>query len=116
MTFCLWFAVEVVKVATQFPSSSMRHWRTCAKEQKKLLRLQHAFPTNVERVRFAGRMHDSRFYENEKKHEVAIFENKRTRGRPKDKGYIIATHVSIQVLLVTFCLWFVVEVAEVSSI
>ena len=36
-------------------------------------------------------MHDSRFYENEKKHEVAIFENKRARGRPKGKGYMVAT-------------------------
>ena len=36
-------------------------------------------------------MHDSRFYENEKKREVAIFENKHARGRPKSKGYMIAT-------------------------
>ena len=36
-------------------------------------------------------MHDSRFYENEKKHKVAICENKHARGRPKGKGYMIAT-------------------------
>ena len=36
-------------------------------------------------------MHDSRFYENEKKHEVAIYENKCARGRHKGKGYTIAT-------------------------
>ena len=36
-------------------------------------------------------MHGSRFYENENKHEVAIHENKHTRGRPKGKGNMIAT-------------------------
>ena len=35
-------------------------------------------------------MHDSHFYENEKKHEVAICENKHAWGRPKGKGYMIA--------------------------
>ena len=35
-------------------------------------------------------MHDSCFYKNEKKHEVAIFENKHAQGRPKGKGYMIA--------------------------
>ena len=33
----------------------------------------------------------SRFYENENKHEIAIHENKHARGRPKGKGYTIAT-------------------------
>ena len=37
-------------------------------------------------------MHDSRLYENENKHEVAIHKNKHARGRPKGKGYMIATH------------------------
>ena len=36
-------------------------------------------------------MHNSRFYENENKHEVAIHENKHARGRPKGKSYTIAT-------------------------
>ena len=37
-------------------------------------------------------MHDSRLYENEKnQHEIAIFKNKHARGRPKGKGYMIAT-------------------------
>ena len=36
-------------------------------------------------------MHDSRFNENEKKHKVAIFENKHAQGRPNGKGYMIDT-------------------------
>ena len=44
-------------------------------------------------------MYDSHFYENEKKHEVAIFENKNKRGWPQGKGYMIATACPKQIAL-----------------
>ena len=46
-------------------------------------------------------MHDSRFYKKEKKHEVAIYENKHARGRPKGKGYTIATEFDEKLFVAT---------------
>ena len=49
------FVVEVVEVAISFPFSSTRSSRRRAKKRRRLLKSQHAFPANVEKVRLADR-------------------------------------------------------------